>query len=276
METPARKSREARFIVVPSAWVPDIPRRRWPGPPHSRVPFTLECVPVSVVLIAFSLVAMVLAICLHDCMQAWAANRLGDPTARMLGRITMNPAMHFDVFGTAIAPLLSIFIFHNALPYGWGKPVPMTYRNFRSKNGEMLAVAAGPIAQFGAAIVALILLVIMKHTVPLARESLVFVMMVAARMPLAGLDALPGVFPLLLFLYLCIMVNLLLFCFNLLPMPFLDGGKVLVHFLPYNAAKAFEQYSMFFVLAFFLIGGYLVSIVYSPLLTIFQVLLASL
>ena len=68
----------------------------------------------------------------------------------------------------------------------------------------------------------------MKHTVPLARESLVFVMMVAARMPLAGLDALPPIFPLLLFLYLCIMVNLLLFCFNLLPMPFLDGGKVLV------------------------------------------------
>ena len=101
------------------------------------LPFTLYLVPVSVVLIAFSLVAMILAICLHDCMQAWTANRLGDPTARMLGRITMNPAMHFDPFGTAVAPLLSIFIFHNALPYGWGKPVPMTYGNFRSKNGEV-------------------------------------------------------------------------------------------------------------------------------------------
>ena len=240
------------------------------------LPFTLELVPVSVLLIAFSLVAMVLSICLHDCMQAWTANRLGDPTARMLGRVTMNPAMHFDPFGTAVAPLLSIFVFHNALPYGWGKPVPMTYRNFRGKNGEVTAVAAGPIAQFGAALVALILLVIMKHTVPLARESLVFVLMVAARMPLAGLEALPPIFPMLLFLYLCIMVNLLLFCFNLLPMPFLDGGKVLVNFLPYNAAKAFEQYSMFFVIAFFLIGGLLVSIVYGPLLTIFQFFLARL
>ncbi len=232
--------------------------------------------PVSVLLIAFSLAAMVLSICVHDCFQAWAANRLGDPTARMVGRITMNPAAHFDPFGTAIAPLLSIFLFHNALPYGWGKPVPMTYRNFRSKNGEVLAVSAGPAAQFGAALASLVLLVILKHTVPLARESLVFVMMVAVRVPLAGLEALPTVFPLLLFLYLCIMVNLLLFCFNLLPMPFLDGGKVLVHFLPYNAAKAFEQYSMFFVLAFFLIGGVLVTIVYSPLLSIFQALLGRL
>lgn len=232
--------------------------------------------PVSVALIVFELVVMVLAISLHDLAQAWAANRLGDPTARMVGRITMNPAAHFDVFGTAIAPLLSIFIFHNSLPYGWGKPVPMTYRNFRSKNGEWLAVAAGPLAQFGAALLALALLVILKHTVPLARESMVFVMMVAARAPLAGLDALPGVFPLLLFLYLCIMVNLLLFCFNLLPMPFLDGGKVLAYFLPYNAARTFERYSMFFVLAFFFVGGILVSVVYGPLLTIFQSLLGKL
>src|ERR1700760_4343125 len=124
--------------------------------------------PLLAALIIFQLVVMVLSISLHACAQAWVASRLGDPTARMLGRITMNPAAHFDVFGTAIAPLLSIFIFHNALPYGWGKPVPMTYRNFRSKNGEVLAVAAGPAAQFGAALIALILLVVMKHTVPLA------------------------------------------------------------------------------------------------------------
>src|ERR1700760_1603496 len=115
--------------------------------------------PLLAALIIFQLVVMVLSISLHACAQAWVASRLGDPTARMLGRITMNPAAHFDVFGTAIAPLLSIFLFHNPIPYGWGKPVPMTYRNFPKKNGEVMAVMAGPAAQFMAAVVALVILV---------------------------------------------------------------------------------------------------------------------
>lgn len=232
--------------------------------------------PLLLVLIAFELVVMVLSISLHDCVQAWTANRLGDPTARMLGRVTMNPAAHFDVFGTAIAPLISILLFHNALPYGWGKPVPMTYRNFRQKNGELLATAAGPAVQFLAAIISLTVLLVLKHTLASASTSLGIVMFVAHGFPVEGLDALPGIFPLLLFLYICIMVNLLLCLFNLLPMPFLDGGKILVHFLPYNAAKTFEQYSMYFAIAFFLVGGFLVGIVFGPLLAIFQVLLAHL
>ena len=96
-------------------------------------------------------------------------------------------------------------------------------------------------------------------------------------MPLPiDLSALPSIFPVLLLLYLCIMMNLLLCVFNMLPMPFLDGGRIIVHFLPYNAAKAFEQYSLYFMLAFFLIGGFLVSIVFGPLLTIFTVLLGKL
>ena len=212
---------------------------------------------------------MVLSICLHDCAQAWAANRLGDPTGRMLGRITMNPAAHFDPFGMALAPLLSIFIFHNALPYGWGKPVPMTYRNFRRKSGEILAVTAGPVAQFLAALAALLLLVVLKHTVPFAHEALGLTSMVAFGVPVGGLENTPGVFPVLLFLFFCILVNLLLFCFNLLPMPFLDGGKILIYFLPYNAAKAFEQYSMFFAIAFLLIGGRLAGIIYGPIVGVF-------
>jgi Zn-dependent protease len=227
-------------------------------------------------LIVFQLVVMVLSISVHDCAQAWAANKLGDPTARMLGRITMNPAAHFDLFGTAIAPLLNIFIFHSSLPYGWGKQVPMTYRNFVKKNGEMLAIAAGPAAQFLVAVVALLILVVLKHTSPAARESLIFVLAVARHVPVEGLSSLPGIFPLLLFLYLSIMQSLLLFCFNLLPLPFLDGGKVLAYFLPYNAARAFEQYSMYLVLAFFLVGGFLVNIVFIPLLSIFLGLLGSL
>jgi Zn-dependent protease len=234
--------------------------------------------PLAAILIVFSLVVMVLAISLHDCAQAWAANRLGDPTARMLGRLTLNPARHFDPFGMVLSPALSIFIFHNLLPYGWGKPVPMTYRNFPKKNGEMLSVLAGPTAQFLAALVALAILVILKHTLPDARFSLNIVVMLALAhiAPAEGLAGAPQIFPLLLLLYLCIVLNLFLCIFNLLPMPFLDGGKILLHFLPYNAAKAFEQYSFYFMIAFFLIGGRLVYLVFGPLLAIFTNMLNSL
>jgi len=229
------------------------------------------------VLILFELFVMVLAISLHDATQSWAANRLGDPTARMLGRTTMNPAKHFTWWGMVISPLLAIFIFSNLLPYGWGQPVPMTYRNFPKKNGEFLAVLSGPMAQFLAAVVALIVLVILKHTVAGANASLDIVEALALRVPMqVDLAALPGVFPVLLLLYLSIMMNLLLCVFNMLPLPFLDGGRLLVHILPYNAAKAFEQYSLYFMLAFFVIGGYLVSIVFGPLLAIFTVLLGKL
>jgi Zn-dependent protease len=226
--------------------------------------------PQNFALIIFELFIMVLAICFHDAAQAWAANRQGDPTARMLGRITMNPARHFDLWGTAIWPLL--FIYFSPLVLGWGKPVPMTARNFRKKNGEMLSVLAGPAAQFLAAVVAMVVLVVLKHTVAGAGQSLDIAEMLAFRAPIptAGL---PSVFPVLLFLYMCITVNLMLCVFNLLPMPFLDGGRILAHFLPYNAAKAFEQYSFYFMIAFFFIGYRLIMIAFVPLLSVFSILL---
>jgi len=229
------------------------------------------------VLILFELFVMVLAISLHDATQAWAANRLGDPSARMLGRMTMSPVKHFSLWGMVVSPLLSIFIFGSLLPFGWGQPVPMTYRNFPKKNGEFLAVLSGPVAQFLAAVVALIVLVILKHKSASAAESLGIAVALARRGSLPiDLSAMPGIFPVLLLLYLSIMMNLLLCVFNMLPMPFLDGGKIIVHFLPYNAAKAFEQYSLYFMLGFFLIGGFLVNLVFAPLLLIFTALLGHL
>jgi Zn-dependent protease len=232
--------------------------------------------PLHYVLIIFELFVMVLAISLHDAAQAWMANRLGDPTARMLGRITMNPVKHFDPFGMVVSPLLSLFVFTNFMPYGWGKQVPMTYRNFPKKSGEVTAVLAGPGVQFLAAVVALLILIVLKHVVPAANESVLAVVLLAQGVQMEGLQTLPAIFPLLLLLYLSIMMNLLLCVFNLLPMPFLDGGKILMYFLPYNAAQAFERYSFYFMIGFFVIGGRLVGIVFGPLLAIFTVLLGKL
>jgi Zn-dependent protease len=232
----------------------------------------MPLVPMKFALIVFELVVMVLSISLHDCAQAWAADRFGDPTGRMLGRISMNPARHFDLFGMAVWPLL--YIYFTPLILGWGKPVPMTYRNFRRKNGETLATLAGPAAQVLAAVVCLILLIVLKHTAAGVSESLQIAEILARYRIQIPTDSLPPIFPLLLILYMCILINLLLAIFNMVPIPFLDGGKILVHFLPYNAAKAFEQYGFYIMIAFFFIGFPIVMMVFGPLLGIFNAMLA--
>jgi Zn-dependent protease len=228
--------------------------------------------PLNFALIVFELVVMVLAISLHDLAQAWMADRLGDPTARMMGRMTMNPAKHFDPFGMALWPLL--FIFRSPLVLGWGKPVPMTPRNFRRPSqDEMLATLAGPAAQLLAAVLALVVLIVLHHANPGTGLSL----MTAAELSMRNLgvatEGLPQIFPLILFLYFCILVNLLLFVFNLLPLPFLDGGKVLMHYLPYNAAQTYQSLGMYLMFGFMFFGFGLIMLVFGPLLNLFNGLL---
>ncbi len=229
--------------------------------------------PLILGLVVFEFVVMLLSISLHDAAQAWMANRLGDPTGRMMGRISINPLRHFDLFGCAIWPLL--YIFRTPMVLGWGKPVPMTSRNFRQNNGEVLATLAGPAVQLLVAILSLVTLVILKHLVPGTASSLGLTELLAMRVPVDTSET-PGIFPLLLLLYLFILVNLLLFVFNLLPIPFVDGGKVLVYYLPYNAAKAYEQYSMWIMIAFFFVGFYVIQIVFGPLFSLFNGLLNAL
>ena len=233
----------------------------------------LELMPQNIALVIFELVMMVFAISLHDCAQAWAANRLGDPTARMAGRLTMNPARHFDLFGMAVWPLL--YVFMTPLILGWGATVPMSYRNFRKRNGEVLATIAGPLAQVLAALLCVIVVVILKHTVAGAAESVSTAEMLTFRVPV-GTEDLPHIFPLLLLLNICAFVNLLLAVFNLVPVPFLDGGKILVHFLPYNAARKFEQYGLYIMIAFFFLGMRFIMFFFGPLLALFQGLMLAL
>lgn len=231
--------------------------------------------PITVALVIFELVVMVLSISLHDSAQAWMANRLGDPTARMMGRISINPARHFDWLGMVIWPIL--FIFQSPLVLGWGKQVTMTPRNFRNPSrDEMLATLAGPGAQLLAAIVALIILVILRYVQHDSVLSLLIASQLAQRNLAVPMANLPSIFPLYLFLYFCILVNLLLFVFNLVPLPFLDGGKILTHFLPYNAAKTFESLSMWLMIGFFFLGYYIIMVFFAPLMSIFNRLLFTL
>lgn len=231
--------------------------------------------PLTFALVIFELVVMVLSISLHDSAQAWMANRLGDPTGRMMNRISMNPAHHFDLFGMAIWPIL--FIFRSPLVLGWGKPVPMTARNFRNPSrDEMLATITGPGVQLLAAIIALIVLIILRYSQHDSVLSLVIASQLAMRNFNMPMNNLPAIFPLYLFLYFCILVNLLLFVFNLLPLPFLDGGKVLMHYLPYNAAQTYQRIGMYLMIAFFFVGYGVIMLFFSPLMTIFNRLLFTL
>jgi Zn-dependent protease len=232
--------------------------------------------PLSLAILVFTLVVMYFSISLHDLAQAWMANRLGDPTARMAGRMTLNPMAGFDPWGMALWPLLSLFVFHSRLPFGWSQPVPMTYRNFRTKNGEVLSILAGPAAQLVAATVSLIALVVMKHYAAGGQISLQVAFYLGKGAQMDALGQLPGILPVMLLLYLSITMNLLLLALNIIPFPFFDGGRILVLLLPYNAAKAFEQYSMYFMIAFFFLGGPLTLMVFSPMISVFDGLLMSL
>jgi Zn-dependent protease len=229
---------------------------------------------LEVALALFEYVVLLLAISLHDAAQTWMAARFGDPTAKMLGRQSMNPAKHFDLFGTLIFPIF--YMVQSSLIFGWGKPVPVTERNFRRAKDEMLVYLSGPVAHLLGAGACLALLVLLKHTAPGAAASLPIAMALAERVPGVSTLDLPAIFPAMLFLYYGILVNLLLLAFNVIPLPSLDGGKVLRHFLPYNAQKTYDSMGLYLMIAFFFLGFRLIFMIVGPLLGVFNVLLFAL
>jgi len=232
--------------------------------------------PVSYALVLFELVVMALSISLHDCAQAWMANRLGDPTGRMMGRISMNPAQHYDPLGTVLFPLIYAFL-RPPFILGWSKPVPMTARNFRKpRRDEVLSLLAGPAAQFALATFALFVLIVLRHINPGITGPLQTAQALAMHNLGVGTEDLPSIFPLILFLYFCILINLLLFVFNLVPFPYFDGGKILMNYLPYEMAKSYERFGIYFMFAFFFIGFGIVMLFFAPFFNIFNALLFSL
>lgn len=169
--------------------------------------------------------ALLIAVTVHELAHALVADRLGDPTARSLGRLTLNPLPHIDPLG-ALAFVLAGF--------GWAKPVPVNARNFKNPLRDMTRVAAaGPIANSLAAFAALVLLLALKP---------------AGVLPEAPLRALSYVYT----------YNLALGIFNLIPLPPLDGGHFLPYLLPRGAAGALhglERYGMLLLLVLVFTGA---------------------
>lgn len=154
------------------------------------------------------IIPVILAITLHEAAHGWAASRLGDPTARLMGRVTLNPIAHIDVFGTLILPAL-LLVFKAPFLFGYAKPVPVNFSRLNNPRRDMALVAiAGPASNILLATIAALLF----HAVDFAPAS-------AEAWLVENLRNL-------------FLLNLVLAVFNMLPIPPLDGGRILVAVLP--------------------------------------------
>ena len=191
----------------------------------------------NVLILIFQLIVLLFSVIIHEIAHGAMANHLGDPTAKNMGRLTLNPLKHLDPVGSLIVPLLVFIISRGSFIFGWAKPV--LYNPYLLKNpqsGAGLIGIAGPLANF---VLAIIFAVLLRLT------------------PLLGSTG----ETLIIFFNIIIFVNVLLAVFNLLPIPPLDGSKVLFAFLPEQANEIkilLERFGFFILLLFIFFGFQLI------------------
>ena len=197
--------------------------------------------------IIIGLFALIISVILHELMHGVIGDRLGDPTPRLLGRLTLNPIKHIDPIGSIVVP--AVFILQSTITgvpfvFGWAKPVPINPLHFKDPRKDMALVAlAGPATNFALAAAAAII-----YKLIFQNESL-----------LTAFTQGPSVLGLgFLFIANLITINLALAFLNLVPIPPLDGSKILQAFLPESLAISYEKiapYGFFILLALFFIPG---------------------
>jgi Zn-dependent protease len=184
--------------------------------------------------LAVAVIPVLFAITLHEVAHGWVARRFGDRTAEMLGRLTLNPLKHVDPVGTVVVPALSLVL--GGFLFGWAKPVPVAIRNLRNPRRDMIFVAAaGPAANIVMAIAwAFVARLVMGAQA--TGDAAVFLVGMAQ---------------------IGVMINVILAVFNMLPLPPLDGGRVLAGLLPPRQAAKFEsveRYGLIIILALLFTG----------------------
>lgn len=184
---------------------------------------------------------LIFGITLHEAAHGWVANKLGDRTALMLGRVTLNPLKHIDLFGTLILPVVMLILTHFTFMFGWAKPVPVTWSNLKKPRRDMAIVAlAGPGANLLMALIwaSIAKLALLFH----AGDSMITTLI--AFFVLAGSYG--------------IMLNCVLLVLNLIPIPPLDGSRVISAILPPRLSYRYgliERYGIWIILALvFLLG----------------------
>ena len=200
----------------------------------------------NIIATLFTLPAVIIAIAFHEYAHAWMADRLGDETPRMQGRLTLNPLNHLDPVGS----ILLLFA-----GFGWGKPVQINSRNFNRNvsiaKGEALVSLAGPVMNFILAIIFAIILGIVYMFVPSSFLTTTIGEVIY------------------ILLQECVLINIGLGVFNLLPLPPLDGSKIFINLFPYNARRWIMEHEQIFYYAFLIIWiTGLAGLIISPIINL--------
>ena len=193
-------------------------------------------------------IPIILAVSLHEAAHGWIAYLLGDPTAKQLGRLTANPIKHIDPIGTILVPAIMVFLI--GIPFGWAKPVPVEVRNFANPMKDMALVAlAGPLSNLLMAIFWTLVLVFSLRVMPQGTFASLLEVMAEVG----------------------VVINLILMTLNLLPVPPLDGGRIVTGVLPFNMAVIFVKFEMIgmWIVIFLLASGFLGKIL-MPMVQAFQ------
>lgn len=188
-------------------------------------------------MIVFQIVVLICSAVIHEVSHGYVAQALGDKTAEEAGRLTLNPLKHLDLYGSFLLPLLLYYVSQGTFVFGWAKPVPYNPYNLKDpKKGGALIAAAGPASNFLLAIV-----------------------FAAAIRVFGGTVFFASVLP---FFAVVVLINLVLGVFNLVPIPPLDGSKILFGFLPRSAERfeyAISRYGMFILIFFIFFGWSLIA-----------------
>ncbi|HKW25792.1 MAG TPA: site-2 protease family protein [Terriglobales bacterium] len=218
------------------------------------------------VIYVFQAIAFLFAISVHESAHAFTAWRCGDPTAKMLGRVSLNPIRHIDIMGTLIMPAICLITGFPVI--GWAKPTPVDPRNFGHEiRDDIFTAIAGPISNFLVAILAVICLILISLSSPQAN----FIVK-AAMLGYPGISN-SALVPISVLLYQGMVINVLLGVFNLIPVPPLDGSHVVRHMLSDRTRDIYDRVGIFGLILLLLVGGNLLMAMMSPFLAIFNALL---
>jgi Zn-dependent protease len=230
---------------------------------------------LAAMLVVFQVVVLVAAFTVHECAHAYAAYRLGDATAYLMGRVTLNPVKHIDPWGSIVMPAIALVYGWPLL--GWAKPCPVTLRNFRKmKKYDIITTFAGPASNLAMALLALVGLLVLKHLPGFGHDAVYTAMDLTNPYLRNQIDTtqLPKLFPLAVLLYYGILTNALLFVFNLIPIPPLDGSRIIRYYLPYKVEQMYDRIGNFGILiVFFFAGRFILPIFLTPLLGAFDAVL---